>query len=120
MRVHLVVVVLITVLQERRTEQALARLRDLSSPRALVIRGGVEHRIPGREVVAGDILLLREGDRVPADGVVRSATAMSVDESILTGESLPVDKSGLPPATQTTPAAFSPAHWSCADSASPK
>ena len=92
----LVVVVVITVLQERRTEQALAKLRDLSSPRALVMRGGVEHRIPGRDVVAGDILLLREGDRVPADGVVRSATAMSIDESILTGESLPVEKSWLP------------------------
>jgi Ca2+-transporting ATPase len=88
----LVVVVLITVLQERRTEQALAKLRDLSSPRALVVRGGVEQHVPGRDVVAGDILLLREGDRVPADGFVRSATAMSIDESILTGESLPVEK----------------------------
>jgi P-type Ca2+ transporter type 2C len=92
----LVVVVLITVLQERRTEQALAKLRDLSSPRALVIRGGVEHRIPGREVVVGDILLLREGDRVPADAVLRGATAISVDESILTGESLPVEKTWIP------------------------
>jgi Ca2+-transporting ATPase len=91
-----VAVVLITVLQERRTEQALAKLRDLSSPRALVIRSGVEYRIPGRDVVAGDIVLLREGDRVPADGIVRSATAMSVDESILTGESLPVEKSWFP------------------------
>jgi Ca2+-transporting ATPase len=92
----LVVVVVITVLQERRTEQALAKLRDLSSPRALVIRDGVEQRIPGRDVVSGDIVLLREGDRVPADAVVRSATAMSVDESILTGESLPLEKSCVP------------------------
>ena len=88
----ILIVVVITVLQERRTEQALAKLRDLSSPRALVIRDGREQRIAGREVVTGDIVLLREGDRVPADGVVRSATAMEIDESILTGESLPVTK----------------------------
>lgn len=88
----IVIIVAITVLQQRRTEHALAALRDLSSPRALVIRDGVEQRIAGREVVAGDVVLLREGDRVPADGVLLSATALSVDESILTGESLPVDK----------------------------
>lgn len=88
----ILIIILITVFQERRTEHALARLRDLSSPRALVIRDGVETRIAGREVVRGDLLLLREGDRVPADGVLRSSTALSVDESILTGESLPVDK----------------------------
>ncbi len=88
----IVVVVGITVLQERRTEQALSKLRDLSSPRALVIRDGVEQRIAGRDVVAGDLVLLREGDRVPADGVMLDATALSVDESILTGESLPVEK----------------------------
>jgi len=88
----IVVIIVITVLQQRRTERALVALRDLSSPRALVIRDGVEQRIAGSEVVAGDIVLLREGDRVPADGVLFSATALSVDESILTGESLPVDK----------------------------
>jgi Ca2+-transporting ATPase len=88
----ILVVVAITIFQERRTEHALARLRDLSSPRALVIRDGAELRIAGRDVVVGDRLLLREGDRVPADGVLVSATALSADESILTGESLPVDK----------------------------
>ncbi|MFC4313129.1 cation-translocating P-type ATPase [Steroidobacter flavus] len=88
----IVVVVGITVLQERRTEQALSKLRDLSSPRALVIRDGVEQRIAGRDVVVGDLVLLREGDRVPADAVMLDATALSVDESILTGESLPVEK----------------------------
>jgi P-type Ca2+ transporter type 2C len=86
------IIVVITIFQRRRTERALAALRDLSSPRALVIRDGTEQRIPGREVVAGDIVVLREGDRVPADGMMLSATALSVDESILTGESLPVDK----------------------------
>lgn len=89
----IVVVVGITILQERRTERALTKLRDLSSPRALVIRDGIEQRIAGRDVVVGDVLLLREGDRVPADGQVIEATALSVDESILTGESLPVEKS---------------------------
>lgn len=88
----ILIVIVITIFQERRTEHALARLRDLSSPRALVIRDGVEQRIAGREVVAGDRVLLREGDRVPADGVLISATALSADESILTGESLQVDK----------------------------
>lgn len=88
----IVIIIAITVFQQRRTEHALAALRDLSSPRALVIRDGVEQRIAGREVVAGDVVLLREGDRVPADGVLRSATALSVDESILTGESLPAEK----------------------------
>lgn len=87
------VVVLITIFQERRTEQALARLKDLSSPRALVIRDGLERRIAGHDVVVGDTILLREGDRVPADAVLSGSTALSADESILTGESLPVDKS---------------------------
>lgn len=88
----ILIVIAITTLQQRRTERALAALRDLSSPRALVIRDGVEQRVAGREVVVGDVLLLREGDRVPADVVLLNATALSVDESILTGESLPVDK----------------------------
>jgi P-type Ca2+ transporter type 2C len=88
----MVIIIAITIAQQRRTEHALAALRDLSSPRALVIRDGIEQRIPGRDVVAGDIVVLREGDRVPADAILRSATALSVDESILTGESLPVDK----------------------------
>ncbi len=79
----------IAVYQQHRTERALEALRDLSSPRALVIRDGVEKRIPGREVVRGDVVLLREGDRVPADGLLRAAVELAVDESLLTGESLP-------------------------------
>lgn len=93
----IVVIVVITLLQERRTEQTLSRLRDLSSPRALVIRDGIEQRIAGREIVAGDVVLLHEGDRVPADAVVHQATALFADESILTGESLPVEKHALAP-----------------------
>jgi len=82
----------ITLYQERRSERALEALRDLSSPRALVIRDGAERRIAGREVVRGDLVILAEGDRVPADGVVIEATNLSVDESLLTGESAPVRK----------------------------
>ncbi|HVY22372.1 MAG TPA: cation-translocating P-type ATPase [Steroidobacteraceae bacterium] len=89
----IVIIIVITVLQERRTESTLTRLRDLTSPRALVIRDGDAIRIAGRDVVVGDIVLLREGDRVPADARLVESTALSVDESILTGESLPVDKS---------------------------
>ena len=86
------VVMATTIIQERRTEGALDALRDLSSPRALVIRAGVHRRIPGRDVVAGDILVLAEGDRVPADAILRRGINLSVDESLLTGESAPVRK----------------------------
>ena len=81
-----------TVFQERRTDNALAALRDLSSPRALVIRNGQEHRIAGHEVVRDDVLILAEGDRVPADGTLLQAHELSLDESMLTGESEPVSK----------------------------
>src|SRR5512136_2293215 len=80
----------ITIYQERKTEHALEALRDLSSPRALVIRDGVEKRIAGREVVRGDIMVIAEGDRVPADGVLLAGVNISTDESLLTGESVPV------------------------------
>ena len=86
------VVITITLVQERKTERALAALRDLSSPRALVIRDGARRRIPGREVVRGDLLVVAEGDRVPADALLRTATHLEVDESLLTGESVPVRK----------------------------
>jgi Ca2+-transporting ATPase len=79
--------------QQNKTERALEALRDLSSPRALVIRDGHRERIAGREVVQGDVIILTEGDRVPADGVVISCVSLSVDESLLTGESVPVRKS---------------------------
>ncbi len=86
------VVVSISFFQERKTERALEALRDLSSPRALVIRDGQRRRIAGREVVRGDLLVLSEGDRVPADAVLLSGVNLSADESLLTGESVPVRK----------------------------
>jgi Ca2+-transporting ATPase len=92
----------ITFYQERKTERALEALRDLSSPRALVIRGGQQKRIAGREVVSGDIVLLAEGDRVPSDGVMLWALSMSVDESLLTGESVPVRKASWDGSMETS------------------
>ena len=86
------VIIGITVYQERKTERALAALKNLSSPRALVIRDGIPRRIAGREVVRGDTLILTEGDRVPADGQVRAGNNILIDESLLTGESVPVRK----------------------------
>jgi Ca2+-transporting ATPase len=86
------VVIGITVMQERKTERALEALRDLSSPRAHVVRDGIEQRIAGAETVRGDLLILSEGDRVPADGTLLSVNGLMVDESLLTGESLPVEK----------------------------
>jgi len=82
----------INLYQTQRTERALEALRDLSSPRALVIRDGRERRIAGREVARGDLVVLAEGDRVPADAVVRWSMNLTVDESLLTGESVPVRK----------------------------
>jgi Ca2+-transporting ATPase len=84
--------VLITVVQETRTERVLEALRDLSSPRALVIRDGVRKRIAGRDVVRGDFIVLAEGDRVPADAVLIQSDDLQTDESLLTGESVPVRK----------------------------
>jgi Ca2+-transporting ATPase len=88
----ILVIMGITIFQERKTERALEALRDLSSPRALVIRDGEQKRIAGREVVVGDLLVLTEGDRVPADAVLHSCNDLMVDESLLTGESVPVRK----------------------------
>jgi Ca2+-transporting ATPase len=87
-----VLVAAITLYQEQRTERTLAALRDLSSPRALVIRDGVRRRIAGREVLREDVLVLSEGDRVPADAALLSCVNLSSDESLLTGESVPVRK----------------------------
>ena len=87
------VVVGITFYQERKTERTLEALRDLSSPRALVIRDGIQKRIAGRQVVKEDTIILKEGDRVPADALVLSCSNLLVDESLLTGESMAVRKS---------------------------
>jgi Ca2+-transporting ATPase len=87
-----VVVMGITFFQQRRTERSLEALRDLSSPRALVVRDGQARRIAGRDLVTGDVVLLAEGDRVPADMRLVEAANLAVNESLLTGESAPVAK----------------------------
>ena len=89
----ILVVIGITFYQYRKTERALEALKKLSSPRVLVIRDGVEMRIAGRELVPEDIIILNEGDRIPADAQILETTHLEVDESMLTGESVPVRKS---------------------------
>jgi len=91
-----VLVVLISLLQEGKTERALQALKDLSSPLASVRRDGRPLRIQASQVVPGDLLLLQEGDRVAADAILISATALAVDESLLTGESVSVRKQAVP------------------------
>ncbi len=86
------VVLALTLYQEGKTERAMQALRDLTSPRALVLRDGQALRIAGCDVVRGDILLLAEGDRIAADAVLISGNEVQVDESLLTGEALPVSK----------------------------
>ena len=88
----LFIIIGITLYQERKTERALETLKNLSSPRALVLRDGRKVRIAGREIVREDIVFINEGDRVPADGILISDSIINVDESLLTGESVPVEK----------------------------
>jgi len=85
----------ISVVQKQRTERTLEALRDLTSPRALVVRAESTRRIPAREVVRDDIVVLNEGDRVPADGKVIENVLLALDESLLTGESVPVQKEAV-------------------------
>ena len=104
----------LTLYQEGKTERAIEALRDLTSPRALVIRDGRPQRIAGRDVVRGDLLHLNEGDRVPADALLVSADGLRVDESLLTGEAIPVGKlaaaseANSPDAAQGAPPALRP------------
>ena len=84
--------VAITIVQESRSEKVLEALRNLASPRALVIRDGNRISIAGREVVMSDLMVVTEGDRVAADATLISAHDLLLDESLLTGESVEVRK----------------------------
>lgn len=78
--------------QESKAEEALARLKALALPSAWVMRGGVLTQIPAKQIVPGDIVRIEAGDRVPADGWLVSGNGVMADASILSGESLPIDK----------------------------
>jgi P-type Ca2+ transporter type 2C len=91
-----VLMLCMTLVQQGRTERALQALRDLSSPTALVRRDGEVRRVPAGELVEGDVVELAEGDRVPADALLLVAAGLMVDESLLTGESVPVGKLAAP------------------------
>lgn len=93
--VALVPIVGVNVVLEQRAERALAAVARLAAPTARVVRDGVERAIPARELVPGDFVTVREGDVIPADGAVSRSTQLDVDESALTGESLPVRMDGL-------------------------
>ena len=105
----------ITIVQEQKTERALDALKDLSSPRTTVIRDGKRIVLASHDVVCGDVVVLGEGDRIPADGILNTASNLQVDESVLTGESLAVSKrcAGVvdtqmaPPGGDETPFVFS-------------
>jgi len=88
-----IVIIGITIFQSWKTEKALSALKDLSSPQARVIRNGREEIIPSSSLVPGDIVVLNEGDKICADAEILSAINLHVDESTLTGESIPVLKS---------------------------
>ena len=96
-----VIVVGLTVYQERKSEHALQALRELGTPRARVLRDGRPRIIPASEVVVGDVLLVAEGERVPADAQVIDEVDLFADESLLTGESVPVRRpAGAAPADE--------------------
>lgn len=82
----------IALYQKQKSEKAIEALKELSHPRALVVRGGKEIKIPSREVVPDDILIVSEGDRIPADAILLSSQHLKVDESLLTGEAFAVEK----------------------------
>ena len=88
----LLLIVGITIYQEGKTEKTLKALKDLSNPRATVIRDGVTKKIAGKNLVPGDIIILSEGDRIAADIDLIEGGPLSMDEAIITGESFPVEK----------------------------
>ncbi len=94
-------VVALTLYQEWRSERALRALRELGSPSAQVLRGGLLQRIAAEEVVVGDVIRIAEGDRVPADARLLASSDLHLDESLLTGESAPVSRDAIARDAQT-------------------
>jgi Ca2+-transporting ATPase len=90
--VILLLAVLLGFFQEFRAERAIEALREMAAPTATVVRDGEEHKLPARDLVPGDVLLVQSGDRIPADARLVQSMSLKIEESALTGESLPVDK----------------------------
>jgi Ca2+-transporting ATPase len=88
--------VLLGFIQEYRAERAIEALRQMAAPSATVIRDGREMSVPARHLVPGDVILLQTGDKIPADGRLISSINLQVEESPLTGESVPVEKQTEP------------------------
>jgi Ca2+-transporting ATPase len=88
--------VLLGFFQELRAERAIEALREMAAPTATVVRGGEEREVPARGLVPGDVLLVQSGDRIPADARLLEAVNLKIEESALTGESLPADKTSGP------------------------
>ena len=84
--------VLLGFVQEYRAERAIEALRQMAAPTATVVRDGVENKIPARDLVPGDVIILHTGDRVPADARLLETINLQVEEAALTGESVPVEK----------------------------
>jgi len=98
--IAIAVIVLFSVLlgfvQEYRAERAIEALRQMAAPTATVLRDGVEVEIPARDLVPGDVILLRAGDKIPADVRLIEAVNLQIEEAALTGESVPVEKHTIP------------------------
>jgi len=92
MAIAIIIVTTISIYQEVKSSLALKSLQQYTEPRITVIRGGKEEIIMTEELVPGDVLLLAEGMKVPADAVIITSNDLAINESIITGESLPVEK----------------------------
>jgi Ca2+-transporting ATPase len=95
--------VLLGFIQEYRAERAIEALQKMAAPTASVMRNGVEIKIPARDLVPGDVVILHTGDRIPADARLLEAVNLQVEEAALTGESVPVEKQILPIASIDLP-----------------
>ena len=93
----------LSITQEDHAHQALEQLRDMSAPMALALRNGKERRLPAAALAVGDVILLQAGDQVPADARLLESTRLRADESAMTGESAPVEKSPREGLDEDTP-----------------
>ncbi len=87
-----ILIIIITIYQEGKTESAISALKTMASPRTNVIRDGQIRKVDGKDLVPGDIIIVNEGDRIPADIEIKNTEHLMMDESLLTGESIPILK----------------------------